>query len=234
MWVAAFLSLVLVLGAVIAPAASAGSMWLSSGVGGAVSLPVTSFKERPFSTVVRQQFDNSCGSAAVATLLTYHFERPTTEREAFLAMYEAGDKERIQRKGFSLLEMKVYLETLGYKADGFAVPLEKVKRVGVPVIVLIETDGYKHFVVIKGLRDGRVMVGDPARGLLKMTEEEFMEVWKSRIVFAIYNADEIGRKYFDGDREWALMPSFRLGNAVSRSSLASFALMLPGFGEFFF
>lgn len=228
------ISLACVVAALTAPTARAGDVRLSSGVGGAVSVPIVSFKERPFLTVVRQAYDNSCGSAAVATLLTYHFKRPTTERDAFLAMYEAGDEERIQREGFSLYEMKLYLESLGYKADGFMVPLEKVKRVGVPVIVLIETKGYKHFVVVKGLRDGRVMIGDPARGLLRMTDNDFKEVWRNGLVFAIHNADEIGRRHFDSDSEWGLMPSFQLGNAVSRSSLSSFTVMLPAFNESLF
>jgi hypothetical protein len=218
----------------MAPAAPAGDVRLSSGVGGAVSVPIVSFKERPFLTVVKQEFDNSCGSAAVATLLTYHFGRPTTEREAFVAMYEMGDKERIHREGFSLLEMKFFLESLGYKADGFMVPLDKVRRVGVPVIVLINTGGYKHFVVVKGLRDGRVMIGDPARGLLKITEDEFNEVWTNGLVFAIHNANDVGRHRFDSDDEWNLVPSFELGNAVSRSGLASFTVMLPAFNESLF
>jgi hypothetical protein len=216
----------------MAAEASAGEVVLSSSVGGgAVDVPVTSFKERPFRTVIRQEFDNSCGSAAVATLLTYHFERPTTEHEAFVAMWEAGDKERIQREGFSLLEMKIYLENLGYKADGFKVPLEKVKKVGVPVIVLIETNGYKHFVVIKGMRNGRIMVGDPARGLLKVKEERFMDVWKNGLVFAIHNADETGRRHFDSDQEWAMMPTYDTKQAISRAGLASFTITLPAFNE---
>jgi predicted double-glycine peptidase len=215
---------------VAAPQAFAGSVALNSSDGN-VNVPVQSFKELPFRTVIRQEFDNSCGSAAVATLLTYHFERPTTEHQAFVAMWEAGDQERIQREGFSLLEMKLFLENLGYKADGFKVTLEKVKSVGVPVIVLVETNGYKHFVVVKGVRNGRVMIGDPARGLLKMKEEKFMEVWKNGLVFAIHNADEIGRQHFDSDREWALMPSFDMANAVSRASLQSFTIALPAFNE---
>jgi uncharacterized protein len=216
---------------VAAPGAPAGEVVLSSGVGGVMNVPVTSLKERPFRTVVSQEFDNSCGSAAVATLLTYHFERPTTEHEAFVAMWEAGDQERIRREGFSLLEMKLFLENLGYRADGFKVTLDKVQKVGVPVIVLIETNGYKHFVVVKGVRNGRVMIGDPARGLLKMKEEGFMEVWKNGLVFAIHNADEIGRQHFDSDREWAMMPSYSPEHAVNRAGLASFTVMLPAFNE---
>jgi hypothetical protein len=216
------------LAAVTVPSAWAGQASLSSGVGGMVlNVPVASMRERPFTTVVRQQYDNSCGSAAVATLLTYHFERPTTEHDAFIAMWESGDQERIKREGFSLLEMKLFLENLGYKADGFKVSLEKVKRVGVPVIVLIEPMGYKHFVVLKGIRNGTVLIGDPARGLMKMKEADFEKIWTNGLIFAIHNADEIGRQHFDSDREWAQMPSFDRNQAVNRQSLASFSIGLP-------
>jgi hypothetical protein len=71
------------------------------------------------------------------------------------------------------------------------------------------------------------MVGDPARGLIKIKEQKFMEVWKNGLVFAIHNADEIGRQHFDSDREWAMMPSYNLTQAVDRASLASFRLTLP-------
>jgi uncharacterized protein len=206
----------------------AGDVRLSSNIGGAVTVPVISYQARPFLTVVRQEHDFSCGSAAVATLLTYHYDRPTTEREAFEAMYAVGDKAKIQREGFSLLEMKTYLESLGYQADGFRVSLEKVAHVGVPVIVLIETRGYKHFVVIKGLQDGRVLVGDPARGVEVMSQADFLQLWKDGIVFAIHNADAVGRQHFNIAAEWKLRPTAPVGSGVDRTGLASFTVMLPG------
>src|SRR5437899_5579433 len=57
------------------------SVNLSSGVDGNVHVRTISYRDIPFRTVVRQQFDFSCGSAALATLLTYHFERPITEQD---------------------------------------------------------------------------------------------------------------------------------------------------------
>lgn len=222
--------LILAAAATIASAIDGGAadIRLSSNIGGAVTVPVTSYQARPFLTVVRQEHDFSCGSAAVATLLTYHYDRPTTEREAFEAMYAVGDQAKIRREGFSLLEMKTYLESLGYQADGFRVSLEKVARVGVPVIVLIETRGYKHFVVIKGLQDGRVLVGDPARGVEVMSQADFLELWKDGIVFAIRNADATGRQHFNIAAEWKLRPAAPVGAGVDRTGLASFTVMLPG------
>ena len=223
-------TLILAAAAIVASGADgrAGDVRLSSNIGGAVTVPVVSYQARPFLTVVRQEHDFSCGSAALATLLTYHYDRPTTEREAFEAMYAVGDKAKIQREGFSLLEMKTYLESLGYRADGFRVPLDKVAHVGIPVIVLIETRGYKHFVVIKGVQDDRVLVGDPARGVQVMPQADFLQLWKDGIVFAIHNDDAVGRRHFNVAAEWKLRPAAPVGSGVDRTGLASFTVMLPG------
>lgn len=210
--------------------ANAQDVRLTSGVDGRVSVGVVSYRDIPFRTVVRQQFDFSCGSAALATLLTYHFERPTTEHEVFVSMYEMGDKEKINREGFSLFEMKQYLESLGYHADGFRVPLDKVARVGVPVIVLIEWQNYKHFVVLKGIQDGHVLIGDPARGLKVMDEDEFMKQWKDGIIFAIHNANDVGRRHYNLSDEWKGRPKSPLGTALRGGGLSVYNVMIPGGG----
>jgi len=210
---------------------SAGSVSLPSDISG--RLNISSFKERKFAKVVRQQYDYSCGSAAIATLLSYHFDRKTTEREAFDQMFELGDKKRIEREGFSLLEMKLFLESLGFGADGFRVPLDKLVRVGVPGIIMIEIDNYRHFVVVKGLRDGTVLVGDPALGLKKWKRADLEAAMANDIVFVIHNANEIGRQYFNTDGEWAMLPTGPLGTAIDRSALSTFSTLLPTYSEFY-
>jgi len=204
---------------------------LNSGVDGTVHVRAVSYRDIPFRTVVRQQYDYSCGSAALATILTYHFERPTTEREIFSAMYEMGDKTKINREGFSLFEMKQYLQSIGYDADGFRVSLDKIARVGIPVIVLIEWQNYKHFVVIKGVRDGHVLIGDPARGLKTMPVSEFESYWKDGIIFAIHSADTVGKQHFNNDNEWRGRPKSPLRAAIGDGGLRVYNLALPGGGS---
>src|SRR5690606_32313285 len=68
-----------------------------TGGGGTFAVPVRSLRDIPFRTVVRQQFDYSCGSAALATLLHYHYGSPSTEAKVFKAMYEVGDQAKIQQ-----------------------------------------------------------------------------------------------------------------------------------------
>src|SRR3546814_10919743 len=66
------------------------------GAGGSFSIPVTSLKEKRWTNVVRQQYDFSCGSAAVATLLTYHYETPVDEARAFEEMFVRGNQAKIR------------------------------------------------------------------------------------------------------------------------------------------
>ena len=66
-------TLAVALGGLCASGAGAGSVDLPFQIGGAFSVPAVSIKEARFSAMVRQQYDFSCGSAALSTLLTYHY-----------------------------------------------------------------------------------------------------------------------------------------------------------------
>jgi uncharacterized protein len=172
--------------------------------GGIYSVPVVSYQDRFFLTVVRQQYDYSCGSAAVATLLTYHYDTPTTEAEAFAAMWEAGDRERIREVGFSLLDIKRFLESRGFPADGFRVSIDAVAESGIPAIALIETNGYRHFVVVKGVSGGQVLVGDPALGMRSYGLAEFERLRVDDIAFVIRSEATLARSSFNRAEEWRL------------------------------
>src|SRR5690606_34611966 len=73
-------SAVLTVVGLAAPAAA--QVAISQG-GGNYSVQVISCRDIPFRTVVRQEYDYSCGSAALATLLRYHYGRDVAEREVF-------------------------------------------------------------------------------------------------------------------------------------------------------
>src|SRR4051794_11979167 len=147
--------------------AGAGSLLLENvGIGGAAfTMNLESFQEKKYKATLAQQYDFSCGSAALATLLTYDYNIPVGEQEVFHDMFENGDKQVIAESGFSLLDIKNYLTRHGLESDGYRAPLSKVAEVRVPVIVLVNTRGYRHFVVLQGIRDGWVLLSDPANGM---------------------------------------------------------------------
>lgn len=206
-------------------AAPSGQVEMPIQSGGAFSVPVASMKELRFRTTLRQQHDFSCGSAAVATLLSYHYAYPVSEQTIFRAMYERGDQAKIRKEGFSLLDMKAYLEALGFQADGFVAELEQLSAANIPGIALIKEQGYNHFVVIKGLRNGRILVGDPSAGTRVMPVDRFKALWVNRILFVIRNKTE--QAQFNANADWRMAPTASLGDAVYRGAAEP---MLPKFG----
>ncbi len=185
--------------AVMAAAPASSQVHIGAEMGGPAQIRVLSYRDIPFRTVVRQQYDYSCGSAAVATLLTYHYRTPRTEAEVFQAMYEAGDRKRIEAQGFSLLEMKLYLESQGYSADGFRMSYEALAGLNAPSIAMINTGNYRHFVVVKGVADSHILVGDPMLGLRTYKRADFERIWNG-VAFLIRDRD--GEATYNDPSEW--------------------------------
>lgn len=220
----------LALGTAVSMPAAAGTVSLFDG-GGHLSVPVKSFAEVRFKGVVRQQYDFSCGSAALATLLSYHYGYRVNEQTVFQTMYESGDRVRIQQKGFSLLDMKRYVEQRGFRANGYRVTLDDMQKTKIPGIALVTFQGYRHFVVIKGVRDNRVLVGDPARGLRSFSRPEFEAGWNG-VIFAISGGPKLLADGFNRAQEWATVPDSPLQATLERASLSNFILSLPTPGDF--
>ncbi len=210
--------------------ADAGSASIRVG-GGLLTIPVISLRGAKFKSVIQQQFDYSCGSAALATLLSFHYGRPTTEAQTFEKMFEVGDKEAIRKSGFSLLDMKNYLQTIGMRADGFNISLDDLGEAGIPAIALIDTGGYKHFVVIKGLDGGDVLVGDPAFGAKVYTRADFEVLWEG-IIFVVRDDLQVAQSNFNIPEEWLARTRAPTQEGLDRQSLGSFQLRLPAQNEF--
>jgi predicted double-glycine peptidase len=194
-------------------------------------IPVISSHEARFRFTIKQERDYSCGSAAVATLLTYHYHFPVDEHDVFNFMYQNGDQKQIRRYGFSLLDMKYYLEAKGFRADGFRLPLDELAKIGVPAITLINDDGYNHFVVIKGIAPNYILLGDPARGTRAMSRSRFEKIWNG-LAFVIRNKRDIASAYFNRDEEWQVVGRAPLNTVLPRQGIAGLLLSLPGPYEF--
>jgi predicted double-glycine peptidase len=152
--------------------------------GGMVFKPVQSIRERRFSDLVEQKTDFSCGAATVATILNQAYGWDLSEEDVIHGMLAVADEEQVRSKGFSMLDMKNYAASLGMRARGYRIETNQLKSVSIPVIVLIEVRGYKHFVVMQRAADGSVYVGDPVLGHKKMSMDDFTKGWNG-IVFAL-------------------------------------------------
>ncbi len=200
--------------------------------GGNYQLTVTSYKERRFKTIYKQQYDFSCGSSALASILSFHYEDRVSEQSVFQDMYKNGNQQKIRKKGFSLLDMKFYLERRGYRSDGFKINLDQLVNANVPAITIINNKGYMHFVIIKGVTDRDILVGDPAVGVKSIPRDKFEKMWGNRILFLIYDKQNVAANHFQDKSEWDVIVKARLDNAIVRSSLSAFNLLQPLVNDF--
>jgi predicted double-glycine peptidase len=154
--------------------------------GGLINAPVKTYTDLRFDQVIRQAFDLSCGAAAVATLLQHGWDVATSEKAVIEQVVEGADKEqqeKIAKSGFSMLELKEYGESRGFAVGGFRLDdVRKLEKLKVPAITLTNIRGYNHFVVIKGVKDGRVFIADPAFGNRVRSYEDFDAEWNSVVL----------------------------------------------------
>ncbi|MFU8925826.1 C39 family peptidase [Acinetobacter puyangensis] len=143
-----------------------------------------------FRGIVRQAYDYSCGSAALTTLLNGYAGTNLTEKQTMDGLLRYGEYARIiERRSFSLLDMKRFVTALGYSSGGYRAELKDLIALDKPVIVPIAYAGFKHFVVYKGHSEGRIYVADPALGNISFNADRFAEIWDNNTLFMIELAD---------------------------------------------
>ena len=165
-------------------------------VAGTQAVPVTLHQDLKSRTeftaahIVKQQFDYSCGSAALATLLNYYLGEKLTERQIIGGLVEYGDKKQIEKlRAFSLLDMKRFVEKLGYKGAGYKADITDLLTLGKPCIVPVEIFGYQHFCVFRGIVQDHVFMADPYMGDLSVTVEQFRKMWQRNVAFVVTDHD---------------------------------------------
>jgi predicted double-glycine peptidase len=146
-----------------------------------------SLKEIREAGVVIQQWDTSCAAAALATVFTYGFADPVTEREVAGGLLRQTEPLKVRyRGGFSMLDMKRYASERGYRATGFrGMEFEDIRYFDVPIIP-VNFHGYNHYVVFRGMTpDGQVRIADPAYGNRTLSREKFEAAWIDGIAFVM-------------------------------------------------
>lgn len=146
--------------------------------------PVQSLRERRFADLVQQKTDFSCGAAALATVLKQAYWLDVDEAHIIEGMLANSDQELVKTQGFSMLDMKRYVESIGMRARGYRIAPENLSSVSIPVVVLMDIRGYKHFVVLQRTEKDWVYVGDPVLGHKRYAFDDFIKGWNG-IIFAV-------------------------------------------------
>jgi HlyB family type I secretion system ABC transporter len=127
---------------------------------------------------VRQTGPSDCGAAALATI-ALHYRRP-------IGLQQLRDLAGTDRIGTNLKGLLQAAEVLGFSAKGVKGSYEALSRVPLPAIAhLRNRDGQGHFIVLFRLAKKTVVVADPARGVHKLSREEFSKRWTGHLLLLV-------------------------------------------------
>jgi len=127
---------------------------------------VVSMQDERYTNMVRQHTDYSCGAAALATILRYAYHLDVDETTVIQGMLGVSNPTIVRQRGFSLLDIKHYVELLGMRVNGFT-----------------------HFVVLKQVHNETAELADPILGNRSVPLADFMKSWPSQVVFVVIGSD---------------------------------------------
>jgi len=117
-----------------------------------------------------------CGPACLRMIAKYHGKS--------YSLQTLRDRSYITREGVSMLGTSDAAESIGFRTMGVRLTLEKLaKEAPLPCIVHWKQ---QHFVVVYKIKKNKVYVADPAHGLIKYSNKEFMQGWASTKVDGEY------------------------------------------------
>lgn len=122
-----------------------------------------------------QDNENSCGAYCIKMLLSFYKrddEIKNIKKRCRLT------KEGITVYGLIQVLKKYHLEAKAYQCE-FKHLFEEVNC---PVIIHLKQDDLYHYVVLYKIKDGYFLVGDPAKGLIKMSYEIFSKQFTGVII----------------------------------------------------
>ena len=140
-------------------------------------------------TVIKQQSTFDCGPAALATLLSFYDpELADPTALAAMVLQDVAKSDRIRREGFSLLQLAMMAEALGWQPTLGAISHRELHTMTLPALVHLNLPSGPHFSVLVGLAGQRVILADPSQGLQWWSREQFVAAWAPE-------RDEIGRAH---------------------------------------
>ncbi len=138
-----------------------------------VRIPVRSWRALRDDRVTRQALDYSCGSAAIATILTEYYGYPVSERQVLKAI----DRGTL-RANFETMQQGI--ERFGFRAVGVATSFRELSELRMPVIVYVRVRKSDHFSVLRGINGNTVLLADPSLGNRTFSARQFRAMWETR------------------------------------------------------
>ena len=136
---------------------------------------VRSYKELRNQDVIRQNYEESCGTASLATLINTLDFKILTEKDV-LEQMDKGDK-KLNTDMVSFLQLKQAAAKLSYDSEGYQLDRATFEKINLPVLINIENDPrFPHFVVVINHQGDFITILVPSYGKYISSKEQFYNI----------------------------------------------------------
>ena len=126
--------------------------------------------------IVRQHDTRDCGAACLSMVAAHY--------GLDISVAKCRELTKTDKAGINLCGLADGAERIGLAADGMEGSTKeltegiKTGEITFPFIAhTVNEDGLEHFIVVFSVQDGVFLIGDPARGKVRLSEQEFLEQW---------------------------------------------------------
>lgn len=152
-----------------------------------ITKPIKSWIEFKNENLTRQNYDYSCGSASLSTILKYYYDLDIGEKEILNTVlkskgYDISKKEKLEDGDTSLsfFDLATYVQSKGLKAVGLALDLDSLSKLKAPVILFVKIRKNEHFTIYKNMDENYVYLADSSFGNIKVKISKFKEMFYQR------------------------------------------------------
>lgn len=131
-------------------------------------------------TFIRQQDQQDCGVACLLSIIRFYGGNASLERLRELS--------GTHTQGTTMLGLVQACPALGLQAKGLQADIHFLKNTSKPLILHVIIDKkLPHYVVCYGFDEQKQQfcIGDPAKGIIFLSETELLEIWQSKALISI-------------------------------------------------
>ena len=137
-------------------------------------------------TFVLQHDQSDCGVACLLSLVQYYSGAHTLEELRSLSGTTV--------QGTTLLGLYQAANSIGFEAEGNEADIEVLKAYNAPLILHLTMGNLEHYVVCYGFEKGVFIIGDPAKGIIKISPEELNSLWRSKTCLTLTPTPQFKKK----------------------------------------
>ncbi len=138
-----------------------------------IQINLQSWKEKKDTQVIKQDLDYSCGASSLATILTYFYQQPTSEKQILTDMALADVMA-------SFNDLAKVSQKYGFHAKGITTNYDTLAKLKIPAIVYLNHKRSDHFSVVRAIDENNVYLSDSSWGNRTLTRKQFEKMWNTQ------------------------------------------------------